>query len=347
MNIKRKFLQLTKRTYPHGTESGLKSQLPKGYIEDGLGNFYLKIGESPSTMFTCHLDTADRKQTVVRHVIEGDIIKTDGTSILGADDKAGMTVLLYMIEKKIPGLYYFFIGEERGCVGSSRLSKVWSSLSISNDITKCVSFDRRDVDSIITEQFGGICCSLGFAKELSRRLNSVESSFKYSPDPTGIFTDSAEFTSLIPECTNISVGYYNEHTSYEMQDILHLEKLCKAVCKIDWETLPIIRETSFEYDDFSDVDGEFQEKNFTWVRIDGNNKKMMISDERIEEEKSIISNHFKIFGLFTEYSKFTWDGRNLYGESDNSLKFITNRNDLMDDLTELCQIPLHHLKPFS
>jgi len=73
----------------------------------------------------------------------------------------------------------------------------------------------------------------------------------------------------------------------------------------------------------------------------------MISGERIEEEKSIISNHFKIFGLFTEYSKFTWDGRNLYGESDNSLKFITNRNDLMDDLTELCQIPLHHLKPFS
>ena len=40
-------------------------------------------------------------------------------TILGADDKAGMVILLYMIEKKIPGLYYFFIGEEVGCIGSN------------------------------------------------------------------------------------------------------------------------------------------------------------------------------------------------------------------------------------
>ena len=167
MRITKKFLQLTRFTYPHGTELGLLKNLPNGYQEDGHGNYYLLIGEKPSTMFTCHLDTADRTQTRVNHVFDGNMIRTDGTSILGADDKAGMTVISYMISKGIPGLYYFFIGEERGCVGSSRLSKVWNSRPESSYITKCISFDRRGTDSVITEQLYGVCCSLEFAKDLS------------------------------------------------------------------------------------------------------------------------------------------------------------------------------------
>ena len=125
MNIKQKFLQLTSKTYPHGTESELINHLPVGYKKDDYDNFYIKIGDKPSTMFTCHLDTADRNQSKVKHILDDNIIKTDGSTILGADDKAGMAVLLYMIENKVPGLYYFFIGEERGCVGSSKLSKKW------------------------------------------------------------------------------------------------------------------------------------------------------------------------------------------------------------------------------
>lgn len=65
--------------------------------------------------------------------------------------------------------------------------------------------------------------------------------FNYRPDPTGIYTDSAQFTQLILECTNISVGYYNEHSVSEKQDIKHLEQLCDVVCKIDWESLPVVR----------------------------------------------------------------------------------------------------------
>lgn len=69
MNIKKKFLKLTKKTYPHGTENELKNHLPNGYKEDGLGNFFIQIGNS-TTMFTCHLDTADRSQSQVRHIIK-------------------------------------------------------------------------------------------------------------------------------------------------------------------------------------------------------------------------------------------------------------------------------------
>lgn len=354
MNIKKKFLQLTSKTYPHGTENQLKGYLPNGYKEDEFGNFYLQIGEKPTTMFTCHLDTADRTQLKVYHIIDGDMIKTNGTSILGADDKAGMTVLLYMIENKTPGLYYFFIGEERGCVGSSRLSKNWKQTDFSNYITKCISFDRRGTDSIITEQFYGVCCSNEFAKDLSNKLNSAEPSFKYSPDPTGIYTDSAQFTGLIPECTNISVGYYSEHTQSERQDIKHLQKLCQAVIKVDWESLIIKRDASVDSyieDDWSfeetDLEQIFQTHNFTWVTWEGKTSKMMISDEQIEVEKNTITTYLKTSGLLDGYVDVNWDGQNLYAATcSGQYDFIAKRNELMDLIEDLKQIPSDHLKPF-
>jgi len=245
MDIRRKFLKLTKKTYPYGTENQLVSHLPQGYFKDIHGNYYYKIG-STKTAFTCHLDTACKTQVLVNHKIYKNIISTDGKSILGADDKAGMTVLLYMIGKRIPGLYCFFIGEEVGCIGSGKASDDKHFL----DYDRMVSFDRRGTKSIITFQSSKRCCSDEFANELATRLNRYGMSME--ADDTGVYTDSAEFTHVIPECTNISVGYYREHTNLEHQDIEHLIKLCIAVTKIDWETLPTKRNQSkIEYKSYS------------------------------------------------------------------------------------------------
>lgn len=240
MNIKETFLKLTERTYPHGTEDGLDGLLPNILQVDEFGNKYVKIGES-TCMFTSHLDTATSANTEVNHVIEGDIIKTDGTSILGADDKAGVTILLNMIENKIPGLYYFFLGEEVGCIGSKKVASVCEKEK--GTINKVISFDRRGTTSVITYQASSRCCSDKFGEALAKELNKTEG-FNYSTDPTGIYTDSAQFTSIYPECTNISVGYRSEHTFSEQQDIAHLEKLAEAVLKVDWENLPVERDPS-------------------------------------------------------------------------------------------------------
>ncbi len=249
MNIKETFLNLTKRTYPHGTEQDLFHLLPSNLETDEFGNKYIMIGDSPSTMFTSHLDTATSQLGDVKHTFDGDLIKTDGKSILGADDKAGVTIMMYMIEKNKPGLYYFFLGEEVGCVGSRKLADKHKKEPITH-IKKVVSFDRRGVDSVITHQLGGRCCSDEFGNALSKELNSAEFSFKYSNDPSGIYTDSAQFTSIYPECTNISVGYKNEHTSSEYQNIRHLELLSDAVLKVDWESLPVSRNK--DDDDYED-----------------------------------------------------------------------------------------------
>ena len=85
MNIKEKFLELTSRTYPHGTEEDIFPLLDSRLEKDEFGNLFIQIGES-DVMFTSHLDTATSALTQVVHTFDGKLIKTDGKSILGADD---------------------------------------------------------------------------------------------------------------------------------------------------------------------------------------------------------------------------------------------------------------------
>ena len=243
-------MELTGRTYPHGTEKELYQFLPDYLKTDEHGNRYVQIGET-TTMFTCHLDTATSANVEVKHVFEGDMIKTDGKTILGADDKAGVTVMLYMIENKVPGLYYFFLGEEVGCVGSRKLSDAYKNKEKPEYIKKVIAFDRRGLDSIITFQASARCCSGEFGNALAQALNEAskgdktnDTVFNYKIDPTGVYTDSAQFTGIYPECTNISVGYYSEHTWSERQNIKHLDKLAKTCCLVAWEELPIKRDPS-------------------------------------------------------------------------------------------------------
>lgn len=238
------FLSLTTKTYPHGHEEEVLEYLPE-LDKDQHGNYYKIIGDNPapSVMFSSHLDTADRRQVPTslysRQEDGQEIIYTDGTSILGADDKAGVTVMLYMMAHNIPGLYYFFIGEERGGIGSNKVSADFDSIEYLKNVKKCISFDRRKTESVITQQLGRVCCSDQFGTALCKEYN--KSGLNLSLDPTGIYTDSASFIDEIAECTNVSVGYNNEHTSREYQNMTFLTKLCEASLKVDWESLPVAR----------------------------------------------------------------------------------------------------------
>jgi len=364
MNVKETFLNLTKRTYPHGTEQDLFHLLPSNLETDEFGNRYIEIGDKPSTMFTSHLDTASSQLKEVSHKIDGNIIKTDGSSILGADDKAGVTVMLYMMENNVPGLYYFFLGEEVGCVGSRKLANKHKSNPIPY-INKVVSFDRRGFDSVITYQMGGRCCSNEFGQSLSDELNKKNPNFKYSIDPTGIYTDSAQFIQIYPECTNISVGYNYEHTSSEQQDIQHLEELCKTVIKINWESLPVSRKTTDnDYDDIDDYyypryprkkssDSSNTNTKKSWTseyyfadpifggerstvsinRYTDSVVEINLTEDRIEYEEGLIQNLLDEFEL--EYDEYEWDGNNLTVQYSKEHITTSSRTELSEYITEL------------
>lgn len=260
MDVKEVFLNWTKRTVPNGKEyEYLKDLIPPYFKKDVAGNFYHVVGDNPDTMFNCHFDTVGGDKRIVAVEEDNGLIKSDGTSILGADDKAGVVVLLYMIEAGVPGLYYFFLGEEVGCIGSGKLSKYLTEKSekqnikinkknllldfpsdnIYKNIRKVVSFDRMGYTSVITHQMNQRCCSDEFANSLAKELNKYGLNFEI--DDSGVYSDSAEFADIYPECTNLSVGYFSQHTNKETQDIDFLESLCKACVKVKWNKLPIFR----------------------------------------------------------------------------------------------------------
>ncbi|NBP58012.1 M28 family peptidase [bacterium] len=381
MNIKETFLGLTTRTYPHGTESDLFHLLPDNLETDEFGNRYIQIGENPSCMFTSHLDTATSARTDVNHVIDGDIIRTDGKSILGADDKAGVTVMLYMIQKNIPGLYYFFLGEEVGCVGSKKLANKHKVYPIPN-IKKVISFDRRGTSSVITFQQSSRCCSETFGDALSKALNEAglkvednDTVFDFSNDPTGIYTDSAVFMSIYPECTNISVGYQSEHTYSESQNIKHLDKLAKACEFVSWDELPVERDPSkVEYREYAGsyysrsygggawgdddyytysspvkkdvsyeekiwfIDEEFE--NFvSFVTINKWTKKLLnvdLSQSRLDYEQDLICQ--LLMSLEVDFEEMTWDGftlRVIHKQENGGHTSHCDRNDLTEYIDEL------------
>jgi hypothetical protein len=64
-----------------------------------------------------------------------------------------------------------------------------------------------------------------------------------TPSSGGTFTDSANYTHLIAECTNVAVGYFDQHTAREKFDLEWLERhLIPALIKVDWDNLPVQRD---------------------------------------------------------------------------------------------------------
>jgi hypothetical protein len=373
MRIRRKFRKLTGKTYPKGTEYMLEDHLPAGWSKDPYGNYYLVVGES-TTMFACHLDTVGTTQSTVTHVMEGDLIRTDGTTILGADDKAGMVVLLYMIQQGVPGVYYFFTGEESGCIGSGKVADAVRRgdhpFPELRSVTKVVSFDRRGTTSVITEQMFTECCSEEFASTLSTMLNSTGNNLDMRPDNTGVCTDSAQFMDVYPECTNISVGYYKEHTTSECQDLQHLVRICRAAAAISWEALPVKRDPKKSYSSWNgygcmgDWDSPWDRSDFVSgtkkeVRLfgdfsignyffcvdpsDGIRKKAYVSDTWIYHETLLIKYGLEKKGTLVD--NVHWDGMCCWvREKGKGIdEYVGTRTDLAAYLHMFGEVPPLHL----
>lgn len=82
---------------------------------------------APSLFFAAHMDTVEPNPDV-QIVMEGDVIRTDGTTILGADDRAGLAPLVEAMEVVVErGLPHgtvqcvFTVCEEIGLLGAKSL----------------------------------------------------------------------------------------------------------------------------------------------------------------------------------------------------------------------------------
>lgn len=246
--ITTRFLDMCSMTTPHGHEAYCWRIIPGRMEVDIYNNVHVRVGES-RTMFASHLDTANSHPERVWFKFKGQTVGTNGKTVLGADDKAGATIMCHMIEQQVPGWYVFFAGEEQGCIGSGQLAEaMYNEENIGvqiphyTDIDRCISFDRRGYDSVVTHQMGERCCSDEFAQALGTY-------FDMEPDSGGVFTDSEKFLGIIPECTNISVGYHAQHTHGETQDLAFLRYMAEACVHCEWDDMPVARRCAGELHD--------------------------------------------------------------------------------------------------
>lgn len=239
---------------PHGSAAEhafvTRFLLPLGVEADGFGNLWLGLGRSP-ILWSSHVDSCHRTGGTQDIVIEHGIARLADSSpsnCLGADCAAGIWLMREMILAGIEGTYVFHRGEERGGLGSAYAARHEAGRLAG--LEAAVAFDRRGRHSIITHQRGSRSCSDDFAMSLAHAL-----ALGHVPDPTGTFTDTANYVDLIRECSNVSVGYDNEHSTAETLDIGYLLALREALLGADFGELAFRRQPGErEVRDWHDAD---------------------------------------------------------------------------------------------
>jgi hypothetical protein len=204
-----------------------------GVWGDGYGNRHLVIGNT-NVLWSSHTDSV-HSYGGRQIVLKGDGLfmlkeKQPGKpACLGADCATGVWIMRQMILRGIPGHYIFHRDEECGGLGSSWLAK--NDPGLLDGVQFAIAFDRKGYDSVITHQ-GHRTASDAFAKSMAAQLGG-----KYKPDDTGLFTDTAKYSEIIPECTNLSVGYHSAHTEKEWQDFDFAYDLLERITEVDTSKL--------------------------------------------------------------------------------------------------------------
>jgi tripeptide aminopeptidase len=132
----RTFLDLVAIDSPSGTEDEVAAELERRLLALGLGAspdahgniLGRRAGVGEPILLSAHMDTVEPGRGI-RPVFDGeDIIRSDGSTILGADNKAGCAVILEVIQSAIedgaetrPIEVAISRGEEIGLVGASNM----------------------------------------------------------------------------------------------------------------------------------------------------------------------------------------------------------------------------------
>lgn len=241
-----------------------------GVTLDDCGNYHVIIGDSP-IVWSCHTDTVHRKDGRQRLWITPEAISLHPlakSTCLGADDTVGVWIAREMILARVPGHYVFHYAEEIGGVGSRAIVRAHPEL-FANALF-CIALDRQGTTDVITYQAGARCCSDAFAVSLARQLAPAAA---YEPCDRGVYTDSAEYVGIIGECTNVSVGYYGQHSPNETVDTRHALALLEALIKLDASALvperkPGDTEDDLEFWNDDEFDWDYSDRPRDYAGID-------------------------------------------------------------------------------
>ena len=184
-------------------------------LDWNTGNIYMTKGKAETyPCMVAHLDQVQKYHPTDFTVIEtkdllfGYSPKERSFCGLGADDKNGIWLCLQCLQKFNEIKVAFFVGEEVGCIGSSK-----ANMEFFNDCRFVIQPDRRGNSDVITQIGFMDICSDDFIKDITPEK------FGYTPTE-GMMTDIEQLKEqgLNVSCINLSCGYYEPHTDNEYTD---------------------------------------------------------------------------------------------------------------------------------
>lgn len=204
------------------------------YEFDDYGNLYLTKGEIKEYEYypcvTAHLDSVQTKQKLYAQAGQELEVKTrivsnkheiyvDGMGI-GGDDKAGILIGLSMFSHVDKLKACFFLEEETGCKGSSKLNTEWFK-----DVGYVIGYDSPDLNRAAWACSGVKLFNADFFKNHIQEICKKHGLTDFRSEP---FTDVKlirEKTNII--CMNFGSGYYNAHASNEYCIIEDMDTACR------------------------------------------------------------------------------------------------------------------------
>ena len=195
-------------------------------IEDECGNIYITKGISETyPCVVAHLDqvhdihSEDFRVIMDDEVIMGYSPMNRGFEGIGADDKNGIWIGLKCLEIFDVMKCVFFVGEEIGCIGSSKCD-----MDFFYDVRFVVEPDRKGKGDLINNISWMQIASEEFLNDIDYELYGYKLT-------NGLMTDVLELSerSVGVSCINLSCGYYNPHTDEEFTSVRDLNNALEFV----------------------------------------------------------------------------------------------------------------------
>ncbi|MCH8029632.1 MAG: M20/M25/M40 family metallo-hydrolase [Candidatus Dadabacteria bacterium] len=207
-------------------------------VDGNVGNLIIKLkGNKPEVnpfFLSAHMDTVGPGEGVKPH-IEGRVIRSDGTTILGSDDKSGLAVIVEVLrtlkENDLPHgdiEIAFTICEEVGLLGAKHMNTsgfkspygiVLDSSSPSYLVLQCPSSEILEFRVYGLEAHAGLCPERGInAIKVAGDAISKMSLGRIDEETTanlGIITGGAT-VNVVPNCVHI-VGEVRSHSEEKLR----------------------------------------------------------------------------------------------------------------------------------
>jgi len=106
----------------------------------------------PKILLSAHMDTVETGERSVKPIVSGDWVTSDGNTILGADDKSAVAILLEIIQQIVEQnvlhpelLFVFSVAEESHCIGSAEMDPL-----LYDGYDAAIIIDNHDSKKIVT-----------------------------------------------------------------------------------------------------------------------------------------------------------------------------------------------------